>query len=277
MLQHVQSTTKILSQKHHDLIDILARPDPDVSRANALWTLLRQDFLRYTKLELHDTAVALVGTVDDGFRKLVDANARRQFALSNVDESRRPLDHKKLLDMLIDEAEDKYIELLEGTRAHTANIDNYIKAVSTALDDDFQTQFYLPAFRGVREASRYWDVTFGQIETTSILTNNRAFAKVSPQATMEFDLPKRDILIAEAMDGSLAMMKTYGALLQDPTFLSLAKLNSGQPTSSPVQGFAGGLSVVRNPLPGLPSSTVRPCCGRQGAGKHPETPRQHPG
>src|SRR5207248_4156539 len=128
---------------------------------------------------------------DEGFRKLREANLQRQLAQTNLEESRRPLDHKKLLDMFIDQAEDKYIELLEGTRAHTANIDNYIKSVSTALDDDFQTQFYLPAFRGVREASSFWDVTLGKIETTSILTNNRAFAKVTPQATMEFDLPKR--------------------------------------------------------------------------------------
>src|SRR5207249_1364928 len=105
-----------------------------------------------------------------------------QTAFRKAAESRRPLDHKKFLDMLVDEMEDKYIELLEGTRAHTANIDNYIKQLSTALDDDFNTQFFNPAFRHVREASRLWDVTLGKVETTSILTNNRAFAKVSPQA-----------------------------------------------------------------------------------------------
>ena len=69
----------------------------------------------------------------------------------NAEEQRRPLDHKKFLDMLVDEIEDKYIELLEGTRAHTANIDAYIKRLTTALDDDFNTQFYYPAFRQVRD------------------------------------------------------------------------------------------------------------------------------
>ena len=49
------------------------------------------------------------------------------------------------------------------------------------------------------------EMTFGiWVETTSILANNRAFAKVSPQATMEFDLPKRDPLITEAINGAKA-------------------------------------------------------------------------
>jgi hypothetical protein len=176
-------------------------------------------------------------------------NAERDAA-----EARQPLDAKKLLDMLIGEIEDRYIELLEGTRAHTANIDGYVKAISTALDDDFNTQFYYPAFAEIRKSSTFYDVTLGQVETTNILTNNRMFAKVEPQATMEFDLPKRDILINEAMNGALAMTKDFGALVADPNFLALAKLKSGQPTASPAQGFGSGANTVRNVLPGLPTS-----------------------
>jgi len=118
--------------------------------------------------------------------------SKLQVAHREAELSRRPLDHKKFSDMLIDDVEDKFIELMEGTRAHTANIENYLSRLGQALEDDFNTQFYFPAF--IREASRYWDVNMGQLETTTILTNNRMFAKVSPQATMEFDLPKRDIL-----------------------------------------------------------------------------------
>src|SRR5262249_26084533 len=133
-------------------------------------------------------------------------------------DARQQLDAKKLLDMLIDDIEDKYIELLEGVRSHTANIDGYVKAIATALDDDFNTQFYFPAFADIRKSSTFWDVTLGQVETTNILTNNRMFAKVSPEATMEFDLPKRDILINEALNGALAMTKDFGALVADPNF-----------------------------------------------------------
>ena len=49
----------------------------------------------------------------------------------------------------------------------------------------------------VRDAARATEVTLGQVERTTILTNNRAFAKVDPQATMEFDLPKRQIVFAK--------------------------------------------------------------------------------
>src|SRR5205823_3333572 len=156
--------------------------------------------------------------------------------------------------------------LLEGTRAHTANVDDYVKRLATALEDDFNTQFYFPAFREVREASRYWDVTLAQIETTSVLTNNRAFAKVEPEATMEFDLPKRDIAIAEAMNGAKALMDTYGGLVQDPSFLALTKLGSGQPPSSPAAGGSAGVSAVRNVLPGLPSSTEERVLSQSGPG-----------
>jgi hypothetical protein len=37
-----------------------------------------------------------------------------------------------------------------------------------------------------------WDVTLGQIETTTILASNREFAKVTPQATVNSTY-RRDI------------------------------------------------------------------------------------
>ena len=44
---------------------------------------------------------------------------------------------------------------------------------------------------------------------------------------MEFDLRKRDILITEAMKSAKGLVDTYGAKMQDPTFLTLAKMGSG--------------------------------------------------
>lgn len=199
---------------------------------------------------------------DDSRRWLSDANTaleRWLVAVSELDaaqslaqDARRPLDHKKFLDMLIDDLEEKYIELLEGTRAHTANIDNYLKRLTTALDDDFNTQYYYPVFRLVREASQYKRVEFGQTETTNVLVNNREFGKVSPSATMEFDLPKRDILIQEGLDSALAIYNDVGALASDPNLLALAKLSSGGSTAT---GNAGGRAAVRSVLPGLNSSS----------------------
>lgn len=198
-------------------------------------------------------ARGIFARTDLAFRGLAEAGASAEAAARVAQLARRPLDEKKLLDLLVDELEDKFIEILEGTRAHTANVDNYLKAVTSALDDDFNTQFYHPSFRRVREASRYWDVTLGQVETTTVLTNNRQFAKVSPAATFEFDLPKRNILITEGFQSAKALVDEYGALLNDPTFLALGKLYSGQPTAGQFGG--GGVSAVRNVLPGgLPTS-----------------------
>jgi len=189
------------------------------------------------------------------FDQLLTAWLEIEAARERAEIATRPLDHKKFLNMLIDDLEEKYIELLDGTRAHTANVDNYLKRLTTALDDDFNTQFYHPAFRYIREASTYHDVQFGQTETTSILANNRAFAKVDPSASMEFDLPARDIMLAEAMNGAKAMIDDVGALANDPTFLAMAKsrTNSG---ANPSPGSTGGFGVVRDVLPGLSSTTA---------------------
>jgi hypothetical protein len=238
--------------------DIAASLGVDAAAASgavaARWRSLKSTLEWFFSDNYKAQAAPVINQVDAGFQDLFEANVNYQNALEFAKISRRPLDAKKLLDMLIDDIEDKYIELLEGTRSHTANIDGYVKAIATALDDDFNTQFYYPAFAEIRKSSTYWDVTLGQVETTNILTNNRMFAKVEPQATMEFDLPKRDILINEAMNGALAMTKDFGALVADPNFLALTKLKSGQPTASPAQGFGGGASTVRNVLPGLPRS-----------------------
>lgn len=180
--------------------------------------------------------------------------------------ARRPVDHRKLLDMLVDEAEDRYIEILEGVRSHTANVDAYLKMLVTALDDDFNRQFYYPSFCEIRKASRAWDVTLSQIETTTVLTNNRTFAKVEPQATMEFDLPKRDIMVVEAMQGAKAMIQDYGALVNDPSFLALTKLRSGQPTSTMAFGTGDSLSRVRDVLPTLPGQTDEQILSQVGPG-----------
>lgn len=106
-------------------------------------------------------------------------------------------------------------------------------------------------------------MTFGQIETTSIFTNNRELGKVEPNATMEFDLPKRDVVINEAMNGAKATVQDLGALENNPTFLSLAKFNSGQPTSSPAVGTSG-YGTVRNVLPGLSTDTAKQIISQPG-------------
>lgn len=253
-----------LTEGANTLVQYMSKDQVDVGQAYEYWLSLNKRISELTDASFQTDAG--LEAASQAFEKLLTANLDYQFAVREAEAARRPLDHKKFLDMLVDEMEDKYIELLEGTRAHTANIDGYIKRLMTSLDDDFNTQFYYPTFRQVRQASQLWDVQLGQVETTNVLANNRAFAKVTPQATMEFDLPKRDIVIAEAIDGAKAMIDDVGALAQDPTFLAMAKLGSGQPTSALVPGASGGLATVRNVLPGLSTETAEAVLGQQGPG-----------
>lgn len=216
------------------------------------WTKLYSNIADYVK-----SGTRLYEHLQSGNTAFAELNAdaiRLTAAVSNAADLRRPLDHKKFLDMLVDDVEEKFIELVEGTRAQTSNIDNYLKRLGTALEDDFNAQFYHPAFRYVRETSYFYDVSVGQVETTSIVANNRMFAKVEPQATMEFDLPKRDILINEAMNSALAAYNDYGALMADPNFLSLMSMYGGQPASQ-TYGQQFGSPYVQEVLPGLPATT----------------------
>lgn len=196
---------------------------------------------------------------DNAYMRIAGSESSVARSKSMARRLRRDIDHRKLLEFLTDEQEEKYIELEEGCRSHISQIDSYLKRLAIALEDDFKVQFYDPAFAEVRRASREWDVNLGQVERTTILTNNRALAKVSPQATMEFDLPKRDIMITEAMNGARALVNEYGNLMQDPTFLSATAMLSGSPAvggvggRSPISGLPGqglGAGGVRNVLPG---------------------------
>lgn len=275
--QHITRTLEPVSGEVVQLNSLFSQVATNPARFDELlhkWGEFRQEALKWLDADAppmrntivsgqnrYQQAVAILDSIerrlgltsDKGGNSFLDQIAAYRAASAAAENLRRPLDHKKFLDMLIDNAEEQYIELVEGTRAHIAKIDNYLHQLGTALENDFNSQFYQPAFRHVREASYFYDVSVGQIETTSIVANNRAFAKVSPQATMEFDLPKRDILINEAANSALAAYNDYGALLNDPNFVSLLKLYGGQ---SPGNTFGGtGSPQIIRTLPGLPSGT----------------------
>lgn len=213
-------------------------------------------------------AAQIRAAVDNAFQSVqgsFDAVENLTRSTQLKDATRQQLDHRKLLDHLITEKEEKHIELVEGTRAYTATMDAYLKRLVVALEDDCRIQFYDPAFERIRGAAREYDVQLGQVERTTILTNNRELAKVEPTATMEFDLPKRDIVITEAMKGAKALVQDYGALLQDPTFLAATDLLSGSPPTAAYNGSRPGVPglpntgymtpLVKDTLPPLPTST----------------------
>ncbi|MFM8477953.1 MAG: hypothetical protein ACKOEO_19385, partial [Planctomycetaceae bacterium] len=111
------------------------------------------------------------------------------------------IDETVVLEQFMDDQEEKSVELMQALREHASRVDNHLKRLAIVIDEDVLAQFYEPAFQRIRNVSRTWDVTLGQIESTTILTNNRTLAKVSPAASFEFDLPKRQILITESMQG----------------------------------------------------------------------------
>lgn len=192
-----------------------------------------------------ETLGELRGAAATAYREIRETHITRARAEAIARETRGDLNHRKLLNLLIDEHEDKLMELIEGTRSHICVMDNYLKRLAVAIEDDMKTQFYEPAFVRIRLAARDSQVNLGQVERTSILTNNRALAKVLPGATMEFDLPKRQIAVLEAFNGAKAMMQDYGALMNDPTFLAAFQMMGG--TQMPAK--------VENVLPGLSSET----------------------
>lgn len=204
------------------------------------------EFLSYlNSLETTDFVETVKSLLDQLYKAKRDSISAR-VAISTVndflEETRGDLDHRKLLDLLIDEQQDKFIELVEGTRSHISVIDQYLKRLSIAIEDDFKVQFYDPAFVRVREAARGRAVNLSQVERTTILTNNRDFAKVDPQAMMEFDLPKRQIAIKEAFDAAKALVEDTGALINDPTFLSAFQMMGGGTNPSVVKNLVPGQS-----------------------------------
>ncbi len=159
-------TAKHFFVRMDDFLHQLSSPHANLRQLFAIWMAIPSELestMGPKVADLVDPYLKQSSAVfEDGLQRQLDY----EIAVRDAQQARHPLDHKKFMDMLVDDMEDKYIELLEGTRAHTANIDAYIKRLSTALDDDFNTQFYYPAFRHVRTASRMYDVNLSQVETT---------------------------------------------------------------------------------------------------------------
>ncbi len=227
-----------IKEAYRSVIIETSKPTPDHGKIllilDRLSSLIPSEAKKWAKL--HQSAT-------DQFTRSVSLeigiSANEQFLAQN----RQPLQHLKLLDHLIDEHEEKSMDLLEGTRAHISSIDNFLKRMTFALEDDFQVQFYDPNLVCIRDAARGSQVALSQVERTTVLGNNRELLKALPQATMEFDLPKRQIRVAEAMQGAKALVDDYGALLNDPTFLAAYQMSGGGvPAESVRKMLPSGLS-----------------------------------
>lgn len=260
LLYNFRQMASVIESEAAGLSRQVARVNEVVNNPNSNSANIRSELIKLQKLvfpqvkgDLAIRAEKAFVTIGRSLQKLkaIEQEVSRVQQIERI--SRVQLDQKKMLDYLIDEKKEKYIELVEGTRSHIAQMDTYLKRLAIAMEDDFKVQFYDRAFRGVREASLSYDVGLGQVERTTILTNNRALAIVKPQATMEFDLPKRAPVIVEAMKGAKGLMQEYGNLMQDPAFVGLTGMMSGAPA---VGGAGtGGAPSVKAVVPGQESSS----------------------
>lgn len=123
----------------------------------------------------------------------------------------RPVD-SDLLDRFVDDQESRVVDLRESLRAAVASVDAQLKQMALAFEEDILEQFHKPAFQDVRRAARFCDVSLGQFETTTILTNDRAISRVNPGQTVQLDLPKRRTLLGEGLSAAEALADESGAL-----------------------------------------------------------------
>lgn len=238
------SSERTAADRAEVLAERLIPDDKDLQAA--LGSKLFQNDLKIQNLITNwQTAAA---ELEQALQDVKNAEQRRSDAEQN-------LFAKRLLGQFMDEQEEKSVALMEALREHSSNVDNYLKRLAIAVEDDVTAQFYEPAFQRIRRVSRTWDVTLGQIESTTILTNNRTLAKVDPAATFEFDLPHRDIAMVEAVRVTKALVDEYGNLLNDPTFLAGAAMMGGNPATGVVGDNA--------PLTGIPGLETRPPFGSE--------------
>jgi hypothetical protein len=222
------------------------------------WSLVEESYgelvAAFESIEDAPSAVTLLNEIEAAYNSADENRSvedRIRAAKYIARRTRLSLNQRKILDHLIDKQEDKFIDLVEGSRAHIAVIDNYLKRLAIAIEDDLKVQFYDPAFVRIRDAARSDEVTLGAVERTTILTNNRAFAKVDPSATIEFNLPPRQIAVLEMLNATKALMQDAGAVMNDPTFIAGFKMLGGGQMPSRMQ------TVV----PGLPSSSNQATMG----------------
>ena len=204
--------------------------------------LFRSGISEYSEDEL----VGMLETRRELYRKQQRLLESQQNIKESAKKALAKVDETVVLEQFMDDQEEKSVELMQALREHASRVDNHLKRLAIVIEDDVMAQFYEPAFQRIRNVSRTWDVTLGQIESTTILTNNRTLAKVSPAASFEFDLPKRQILITEAMQGAKALADEYGNLLKDPTFTAGSELFR----SRAAQGITGESSAYTT-IPGI--------------------------
>ncbi len=147
----------------------------------------------------------------------------------------------RLADHVIEEQAARAIDLRETVRAEVAALDGQLKRLTTAFEDDLRRQFYKPALEDFRRSSSAWKVRMGQIQTTTIRTNDRTLARVSPGQKAVLDRPVRPVLLQEGLRVAYGLAQEAQSLAQ--TAGALGATTAVAPGISPGFGQSGLTTV----------------------------------
>lgn len=119
-----------------------------------------------------------------------------------------------LADHVIEQQAARVLDLREVVRSEVATLDGQLKRLTTAFEDDLRRQFYTPVMDDVRRHSGAWKVRMGQVQSTTIRTNDRTLARVSPGQVAVLDRPVRPVLAQEGLQVAHGLIQEAQSLAQ---------------------------------------------------------------
>ena len=208
-------------------------------------------------LELRRAEAAVTAMRND--RLLVAAAASRGAPaahLQNVSTGRLDaVSFGTLADRVIEEQAERVLDLQEVVRGEVAALDGQLKRLTTAFEDDLRRQFYRPVLNDLRRNSGSWNVRMGQVQTTTIRTNDRLPARVSPGQTAVLDRSVHPVLLQEGLQVAYGVAQEAQVLGQAGSLQAVG--NAVAPGSAALLAQTGLVPVPGQRLGQLVESTER--------------------
>lgn len=161
----------------------------------------------------------------------------------------------QLADHVIEQQAARVLDLGEVVRAEVATLDGHLKRLTTAFEDDLRRQFYWPVLEDLRcdcDASR---THMGQVQTTTIRTNDRTLARVSPSQTAVLERAVRPVLLQEGLQVAHGLAQEGRSLAQYAGAHAVSE--AAAPGSSALLASAGLTPVPGQHLGQLAAETER--------------------
>lgn len=170
------------------------RASLELRQAAASLNAMRNDRLRVATSASRSAASSPMRTVSTGGPDLASLDA--------------------LTDRVIEEQAQRVLDLQEVMRGEVAALDGQLKRLATAFEEDIRRQFYRPALNDLRRNADKWDMRMGQVQTTTIRTNDRMLARVSPAQTAVLDRAVRPVLLQEGLQVAQGLASEAQTLAQ---------------------------------------------------------------